>query len=144
MVSPNWNVNLRKHSKHIWPKIEGQNIMLSYTLNEGNSSSMTMGTLENINSIKVCTAEKFTDSIIDDNPMLTDKRHLSYAMLKTDIENMAMLKTQIPSVDTCLNSMEEKPKHKVDPPSYSSIDPALLTPEEKIAIRRSWKARNQH
>lgn len=45
---------------------------------------------------------------------------------------------------------QEKPKPHLDPPSDESLDPAilnkdtaLLTPEDRIAIRRSWKTRNR-
>ena len=46
--------------------------------------------------------------------------------------------------ETCLNQMEKKPQPQMDPPSYASLDPDLLTPEDRIAIRRSWKAKNRH
>ena len=44
---------------------------------------------------------------------------------------------------------QEKPHSQMDPPSYASLDPDLLTrdpdlltPEDRIAIRRSWEVKN--
>lgn len=72
-----------------FPEIERQNITTAHNINEGTSHPVNEGTLENINSIKVCTTEEIAGPIIDDNPMLTDKCHSSYAMLKTKIERNA-------------------------------------------------------
>ena len=45
---------------------------------------------------------------------------------------------------------QEEPQPHLDPPSYASLDPAILnkdpalyTTEDRIAIRRSWKEKNR-
>ena len=45
---------------------------------------------------------------------------------------------------------QEKPQPQLDPPSYASLDPAILnkdpalyTPEDRITIQRSWKEKNR-